>query len=795
MNPYPPIYFDSLNWPIEALPGRGSIPADYAIVGTAPSMNRPASRKFEPFGASSFQLVMNIVSVLGETGSVYITNLVKTPRPFGKTTAKDVRSGYPILMDELKFVKPAKILAVGTQAAEVLCPGFYSLREDHGTLFWNSELEAIVVPTHHFSIVRGDPQKEEMLVRDLQRFELERHEEAPYLLNPKISDLHLEPDVIIDVETTGVKWDDRITLIGLCNRQDKTVAIWTQDYLDGHPDFTKILYKKLNSRRVIGHNLSFDLLKLSQLSGGLWFELPNVMDTMLMAHAIGEEILSLKHLVTMFTDRPGSRAFGGTTDYGYLAEDVLGTAELCDVLQGHGGIDSYAARLMNAAVPYVTEMAYRGVKLDTSLLRKISADSKQSIKQFSKELLGQSEHEINLRSPMQVPKFLLDQGVPLTVKTPTGNYSTSESSLLQLSQYPVVKKLLEFKAAQKREEFLNDYLLRVTDVHPFIHPKLKLAGARTGRLSCEDPNVQQVERNGPIKTLYVSRFVGGKLGLIDLSQAELRVACMLSGDQKFMKALLSEDVHRTIASWVYHQKPEDITATQRKRSKAITFGLLYGGSVDGLAKRAGMSEKDVEYVVYSFFNEFTTLRYWMDSLISESTSTRSITTPTGRIRNLTQLIAIEGLSSAERKMVNTPIQGTASDIALSIMILVAKKFRELRMRSRVLFGVHDSILIDFHPDEVAEGAIIVQSGFEQLKNSPLAELELWGKLPFVGELVIGDSWAAVESTNDAYSPISKIPCSTHPDRHQGGQITEEDIEDIEVVEEDGSEEESNDDTD
>lgn len=769
------IYFDADPNDLGSRPGHGSIPAEFALVGIAPSPNRPLLQDNEPFGSSSMSVIRRIRLLKGR--SVYSTNLIKIPQLSTQKPKKaDVQRFYPLLMSELKLVKPRRILAMGTAVAQCLCPGFSELQEDHGTFFYNPELEAFVIPTWPFASLGKDPSKFPFMARDFERLvDLPDPTPPEYILTDQIPEIPKNSRVYLDIETTGLeKETDKITLIGLAVNDSTPYII---EYKG--PGVLFELHNRLSKSgsTLIGHNLQFDLDWLQYYTNSYWFDVP-LIDTMLVAHVGGEETLALKHLTTAYTNRPGSRAFGGTTDYGYLAEDVLSTRELAILWDKRGITQAFASQLLCKLVPYILHMKNEGVNLDYDMLMKLTPQYRKEVEEQRSRLNELAGREINWGSSAQVAQFLIDQGVQLTEKTEAGAYTVKESVMLILAErYPVAKEILALREKQKELEFFESYVERTSTSHPKLHPKIKLTGARTGRLSCKDPNVQQVKRTGPIKLMYVSRFENGFIGLIDLSQAELRIACLLSGDEQFMEALLSEDVHRELAAVGFGKPKEEITSAERKKSKGITFGLLYGGSPAGLAQRTGLNVDAVEEILEKFFHGFPTLMSYIETTKLDGVTNGYVVTPTGRIRDLKGLIASRGEHDAERKAINTPIQGTASDVALIIMLNTAEQLRKQGMQSRVIFGVHDSVLLDIHPAEVDLIPPIVQSAFEQIQISPIGQLPLFPKLPLVGELVIGKSWAHIESTNENYDPDHNLtfPCTSISAERIGGVISERDV--------------------
>lgn len=211
---------------------------------------------------------------------------------------------------------------------------------------------------------------------------------------------------------------------------------------------------------------------------------------------------------------------------------------------------------------------------------------------------------------------------------------------------------------------------------------------------------------------------------------------------------------------VYNKPADQITKGERKASKAITFGLLYGGTPRGLAERAGLSVSDVTQVVDNFYRNFPGLQQFITEIKAKALEDRHVLTPFGRIRDLNQVLLSRGEFSAGRQAINTPIQSAASDIGLVVMYYLNRMIFHYKMQSRVIFGVHDSVLLDIHPDELDQITQWTKEGFQILQKTPLAKYRMFKILPIIGELVIGDNWAAVEGTNENYNPDAEILCSS-----------------------------------
>lgn len=743
----------------------------YGLIAPARGL-RDATLSHLPVGKATLQFIANYV----DPREVYFTNLIKEPHSMRQRIyAATLKAHLPYLIDELTYVfgdteVPARIVVQGSLIAKHLCPGFQDLNQDHGSFFFNPTLNAYVIPTYQFSNVARSPRMREWVEKDLERaFHLPDPETPTYnLIKLEPGDWKPEPGshLFLDIETQAATADDsalnvetaKIISIGMKTAGSEVYIIENPD----HMQLSKLhLYIANNDITVVGHNLAYDLAVMSWREGLLWDNVKTV-DTMLLAYVLGHTSKSLKHLTSLLTQRPGSRSFGGVTDLPYLAEDVMSTEELYTILNPQAS-PRYATGLLNDLVPKFVGMRQSGVAIDRETFNRVVPQLEAEALTAEKALNENynAGTPLNWNSNDTVAERLVHHKVPLRKRTPGGKLSVAAPILESLrDKHKIIDDLLTWRNQTKTLAFLHSY----EDFLKYdgrLHPSLMLDGTETGRLSCKDPNLQQVPAKGIIKTMFVSQFKGGKIGLVDLAQAELRVAAHLSGDQKFIKALNQQDVHRYIASLVYAIPLDQVTKEQRTNSKEIVFGLMYGGQPRGLAARLGVDVREVEYVVNSFFGKFPILLRWLEEQKYRGVADKQITTLFGRVRDFRDALVYEDVMAVERKAVNTPVQGTASDVMLIILDKIYTECLRLGLKSRPIFGVHDSTIIDIHPDEVDQIAGVVDSGFKAIALSPLGELDAWGSLAITGELILGKNWAAVENTSEYYNPDRLYAVSSH----------------------------------
>lgn len=738
------------------------LPSPYMVVLPVPLVPSPF---MDPLGPKSHQLLQSIYgrAKQGPLDTKQISRLFYIKEPV-KVNAKNLEAWLSTFEYEVEMSGAKKILVTDPKVMRILTPDFVSLTEDHGTLFpWRGR---ILVPTYRLSLSSQDPSFHKIILRDIERF---------FFLDSKIPDQtitvveHIEDipggfftgDIVIDIETTGLEQDSLITMIGLYRPDEKLVyIIHVPPDLQSQADYSYKLAKRAQRCHWVGHNLKFDLGRLAHFHP-IWTQFIDVSDTMLLAHNAGESTKSLKHLMTLYTDLPGSRSGGGITDVAYLTQDLLGTA---------GIRQHFIAQEKTASGVLMSQMSAifgflknRGVYIDRSFLETTRVHY-QALEDEESQKLKELAGDINWNSSRQVVQAFSDLGVKLTKRTDAGEYSVAEGVLLEIAQgqdVPVIKALLKYREYKKLiSGFLSPFLARETS---YIHPSILLHGTETGRLSMAGPNLQQIPRVGPLKLAFKPRWMGGHYGLIDLSQAELRGAALLSGDEVFAQALESEDAHRAIAARIYHLAPEDVTAAQRKKSKGVTFSTLYGSSAKGIATKMGIPVWEAKEIQDGLFNRFKKLQVWADG-IREMTQWAKIpfiiSTPFGRTRDLSTVLHHEGSGGAYRKAINTGPQSLASDTMLWIARSIYLQLIEGGCQSRPLFTVHDSTLIEIAPGEDEAVQEITMKAFQSLNESPLRNYGLFSVLPFRGELVIGESWAHCESTNENYAPLSSFPVAS-----------------------------------
>jgi DNA polymerase I len=391
-----------------------------------------------------------------------------------------------------------------------------------------------------------------------------------------------------------------------------------------------------------------------------------------------------------------------------------------------------------------SETLYRiernGVLIDGPILAKQSQELGQRMMQLEKEAHELAGQPFNLGSPKQIGEILFTKlGLPVVKKTPSGVASTDEEVLEKLAEdYPLPAKLLEHRGLSKLKGTYTDKLAQMA--HPRtgrVHTHYAQAVAVTGRLSSNDPNLQNI----PIKTAEGRRvreaFIappGHQIASADYSQIELRIMAHISEDEALLRAFREGmDVHRATAAEVFSVAPEDVSSEQRRYAKVINFGLIYGMSSFGLARNLGIDNTAAKNYIQRYFERYPGVKAYMDETRLSAKSKGYVETVFGRRLYLPEINSPNGprRGGAERAAINAPMQGTAADLIKLSMVKVQDVLDAEKRRTKMIMQVHDELVFEVPDDEVEW----VRTEIPRLMAG-VAEL----KVPLLAEIGIGENW-------------------------------------------------------
>ncbi|MBL0911431.1 MAG: DNA polymerase I [Bacteroidia bacterium] len=548
-----------------------------------------------------------------------------------------------------------------------------------------------------------------------------------------LTELAGQAEFCVDTETTGL---DELTaeLVGMSISTHKDKG-WYISFPEDAEECKKILERLRpflcgEAYTKIGQNIKYDysvLLKYGiRLSGPMF-------DTML-AHYILEpdqrhnmDFLSESYLgytpisiETLIGKKGKGQLNMRDVEYDkivpYACEDADVTLQLKQL---------FAPRLVETAtlscftdiemplMPVLAAMEMEGVKIDTQNLQEYSQLLGTEALSLENEIIELAGMRFNIASPRQLGDVLFEilKLDPKAKKTRTGQYSTNEEVLSKLAgKHPIIDKILSYREVQKLKSTYVDALPAL--IHPLtgrVHTSFMQAVASTGRLSSQNPNLQNIpirsEKGREIRKAFIARDEEHILLSADYSQVELRIIAALSGEEHMIEAFRSGmDIHTTTAARLYNISSSEVTREMRSNAKTVNFGIIYGISAFGLAQRVNISRTEAAEIIESYFRSYPRIKTYMNDQIGLAREKGFVSTISGRRRYLRDINSanhtVRGF--AERNAINAPIQGSAADIIKMAMIRIGNELDKRGLRSRMVLQVHDELVFDVYRPELEE---------------------------------------------------------------------------------------------
>jgi DNA polymerase I len=382
-------------------------------------------------------------------------------------------------------------------------------------------------------------------------------------------------------------------------------------------------------------------------------------------------------------------------------------------------------------------MERNGIRLNQEDLKIIAVNLREDILSLEKEIYSLAGTEFNISSPKQLGDILflklkLDENARVTK---TKKFVTNEEILQRLiSRHPVVGKVLEYRGLKKLLSTYVETLPQLIDKRTGrIHTSFNQAVASTGRLSSNNPNLQNIpvkdERGREIRKAFVpdSDHI---LFSADYSQIELRLMAHLSRDESMINDFLSgNDIHAATAAKIFGVKIEDVTREMRSRAKTANFGIIYGISSFGLSERLTIGRKEAKDLIDGYFNSYPGVKIYMDESIRKARQTGYVTTMYGRRRYLRDINSRNQVvrGNAERNAINAPIQGSAADIIKIAMVRIHNRLRSENFLSKMILQVHDELIFEVPLPELEKLKTMV---IFEMSNAATLDIPLkvdWGK--------------------------------------------------------------------
>ena len=402
-------------------------------------------------------------------------------------------------------------------------------------------------------------------------------------------------------------------------------------------------------------------------------------------------------------------------DAGFLAD--LFTKMKAEITEN--GEDELYNNIEFPLAQVLADMTRTGILVDREGIEAFGVQLRQELDQVLTRIeMEAGTSDFNPNSPKQLGTLLFDtMGLPHGKKTKNG-WSTDAETLEKLRDIPLVEDILQYRACQKLNSTYVEGLLKVIGEDGRIHTRFNQTEARTGRLSSDNPNLQNIpirtEMGSKLRAYFVAK-PGCVLVDADYSQIELRILAHVTGDTHMQEAFLSgADIHRSTAAKIYNIRPEDVTPRLRSSAKAINFGIMYGKGAYSLSKDIGVSVKEAEAFLQTYLATFPNIDGYMEKTIADARQCGYVSTLFGRRRALPELNSNNHniRASGERMARNTPIQGTAADVIKLAMVRVWRRLRNEKMESRLILTVHDELIVEAPEAEAEKAAQILREEME-----------------------------------------------------------------------------------
>lgn len=429
----------------------------------------------------------------------------------------------------------------------------------------------------------------------------------------------------------------------------------------------------------------------------------------------------------------------------YAVEDADITWQLYTIFSEQLKKDKLTSLYEDIEAPLIkvlADMEIEGIRMDEDVLSGLSVALTEDIRSLEKKIYGQAKTEFNLASPKQLGTVLFEELklVDKPTKTKTGQYGTGEEILSKLAfKHPIVAEILEWRGLVKlKNTYVDSLPNEVNKKTGRIHTTYSQAVASTGRLSSNNPNLQNIpirtERGKEIRKAFVPRNSDYLLLSADYSQIELRLIAELSGDEELKTAFLrGEDIHRSTASKVFNVPLELVSREQRSYAKTVNFGIIYGVSAFGLSQQTDLSQKESKELIDTYFRTYPGLKNYIQAQIDFARKTGYVETILGRRRYLKNINSANAVVRAgdERNAVNAPIQGSAADIIKIAMIRIHEQLEKEKLHSKMILQVHDELVFDVLKEEMEIVMPLVKQAMENAY--PLS-------IPLIVDAGMGENW-------------------------------------------------------
>ena len=521
----------------------------------------------------------------------------------------------------------------------------------------------------------------------------------------------------------------------------------------------RTLFENSNIKKI-GQNLKYDLIVLKsydvEMQGGDF-------DTMLAHYLIEPELrhnmnymsesylqyapVSIETLIGKGKNQLSMRDIAVEKVKDYAAEDADVTFQLYEFLKpklNTEGFDTLFQTLEMPLVRVLTDLEFEGIRVDADYLNEFSKELEVKIRDAEQKVYDLAGSRFNVASPKQVGEILFDKmKIPYRWKK-TGKsdqYSTDEEKLSELApNNPIIQCILDYRGLAKLQSTYVDALPRlINEKTGRIHSSFNQALAATGRLSSNNPNLQNIpirtEEGRRVRKAFVPRDSDHVLLSADYSQIELRLIAEIANETAMLEAFQQGlDIHLSTAAKVYGVPLSEVTPTQRRNAKTVNFSIIYGAGSQNLSQQLSIPRLEAKALIEQYFAQYKDLKKYMETVVEDARKNGFVMTLMGRRRILRDIDSRNQLarSNSERMAVNTPIQGSAADMIKIAMINIHKTLIDKGLRTKMILQVHDELVFDVPKSEIE----IVKPIIEHCMKTAIPNL----KVPIEVGMGIGDNW-------------------------------------------------------
>ena len=710
------------------------------------------------------------LTLIEEFGDVHslIKNAIKIPQEKRRNVILDNKKEILI---SLELVKLKKDINLPLKIEDIHSYSSIGKNEKLSEFLSNQGFKSIAERLKNNSFINTQPEKKPEEKKLKKNYLLISSAEELDKLNIVVKQKGL---CAIDTETNSLNIEDaELVGVSIAINEDSAyyIPINHKDLKDNKKvknqikETTLIKFLKLicsdKSILKIGHNIKYDVRILDKYD----VKCNSIADTMLLSYAIDNGVtkhnmddlayLHLNHSNLKFKELVGSGKKEITFDYveinkalEYAAEDALITMKLFNFLNERVKTEKNNFVYNEIDLPLVNTLSQiekNGIKINTNYLNELSKEFEKESLILENKIFKLAGKDFNIGSPKQLGEILfIELKIAGGKKTKSGTFSTDVSTLTNLSDqgYEIASLILEWRELTKLKSTYTDALQKqATKNQSRVHTSYGIANTLTGRLSSNDPNLQNI----PIRTVNGRKirkaFISEANKILmsfDYSQIELRLAAEISGDKNFIEAFKNnEDIHSSTASQIFGVDSTKLDPEMRRKAKAINFGILYGISPYGLAKQLSVTNSEAKIYIENYFKKYPNIKQYMDTQIEFAKTNLYVETMFGRRCNVKNIndknFAVRGF--AERQAINAPIQGTAADIIKLAMIEFDKIIKNEKLKAKMLLQVHDELI--FEIDEAKRDSSVEIIKFV-MENTHLQYKNF--QVPLLVDYGFGNNW-------------------------------------------------------